>query len=156
MRGRDEKQMEGGGKSWRRAGKTMMGEGEMGKGGGDWGEEREMEEEKGGKYREKEQEKQGREIFSCLFPSPSPLPPFFSFFPLCLPVLISLLSPACHLLIPFHFLCLCYLFIFCLSVCPFSRSLHKLSLGVSYFFLVCLWLSVCVCVCVWRGWGEQT
>lgn len=72
MRGRDEKQMEGGGKSWRRAGKTMMGEGEMGKGGGDWGEEREMEEEKGGKYREKEQEKQGREIFSCLFPSPFP------------------------------------------------------------------------------------
>lgn len=61
----------------------------------------------GGRERRKIQRKRTREtrkrnIFLS-FPLPITLTTFFLLFSLCLPVLISLLSPACHLLIPFHF-----------------------------------------------------
>ena len=127
------------GRIWREARKTMMREGERDTEKDEEGErwrERGRGRERGKiQRRKKEEQKEEREYhFKYLFPCSLSLTIFSPPFPSVSPLLISLLTPSCQPLIPFHFLCLCYLLIFCLNVCPFSLSLHKPSLGVCALF----------------------
>ena len=124
-------------KIWRKARKTMMGVGERDPERDGEGERWRKREVKRGKVhtKKKEQKEERQYRFMYLFPSSLSLTALSPLISLCLPTFHFLTDASCQSLIPFHFLCLRYLLIFCLSVCPFSLSLHKAAY-VSCFFLV--------------------